>query len=167
MAASWLYIGFGTGKSWKYEEGPFTPLHKPISQMRLGLIASSGHYVHGDDPQPFGIKDMTQEEAAARIEEFFITEPTLSSIPMNTPRENLRVRHGGYDIRGVQADFNVALPLDRLQELQEEGFIGELTPNAYSFVGACSQLRLLNHTGSQWVTKFHQEQVEAVVLVPV
>lgn len=163
----WQRRGYSGRGTWNYDEGPFAPLNKPISRARLGLIASSGHFVKGDDPQPLGVQDMTQEEATARIQEFLKEAPTLSSVPFATPREDLRVRHGGYDIRGAQADPNVVLPLERLRGLQEEGLIGELAPNAYSFVGACAQTRLLNETGPEWVGLFQQEQIEAAILVPV
>ena len=152
---------------WRYDEGPFTSLKKPIAKSKLALLTSTGHFLAGDDPQPFGVKNMTQPEATARIDDFLKTEPALSAIPMDTPREKLRVRHGGYDIRGVQLDPNVALPLERLRELQKDGLIEALASDAYSFVGACSQLRLLKQTGPQWVEIFQEQAVAAVLLIPV
>jgi D-proline reductase (dithiol) PrdB len=110
---------------------------------------------------------MTQEEAMRRIGEFLSTEPTLSAIPRDTSLGDLRVRHGGYDIRGAQADPNVAFPLQRLLELEAEGVIGELAPQAYSFVGACAQTRLLKHAGPKWVEALQGQQVDAALLVPV
>ena len=86
---------------------------------------------------------------------------------MDTPNDALEVRHGGYDIRGAQVDPNVAFPLERVRELQQEGLIGELAPEAYSFVGACAQTRLLKQTGPQWVEKFQKQHIDVVVLVPV
>jgi len=156
----------GEGK-WVYDEGAFTPLRKPVAESRLVLLTSSGHFVEGDDPEPFGVKNMTQKEAMARIGEFVKTEPALSVISINTPREKLRVRHGGYDIRGAQADPNVAFPLERLLELNQEGIIAELAPEAYSFVGACAQTPLLKHTAPQWVKMLQQQPVDAAILVPV
>ena len=154
-------------KNFTYTEGPFTPLNKPISLSRLMLITSSGHFVDGQDPEPFGVENMTQQEAIKRIEEFVKAAPTLSAIPMQTPRNKLRVRHGGYDIRSAQADPNVTLPLERLLELQQDGVIGKLSRQAYSFVGACAQKRLLKKTGPQWVEMFKQQQIDAALLVPV
>jgi len=91
----WQARGYGgTVRGWTYDEGPFTALRKPISESRLTLPTSSGHFVQGDDPQPFGVQGMTQEEALGRITEFLKTEPALSSIPKDTPREMLRARHG-------------------------------------------------------------------------
>jgi len=156
----------GAGR-FSYDDSPFTPLRAPLSQLRLGLISSSGHFMDGDDPKPFGVEHMSQKEAEARIDDFLKVEPQLSVIPMDTPIEKLRVRHGGYDVRGSMADPNVNFPLDRLRELQADGKIGELASDAYSFVGAASQLRLLNHTGPEWVKMIREKEIDALLLVPV
>ena len=157
----------GGKKNFTYTEGPFTPLDKPLSKSRAGLITSSGHFVDGQDPEPFGVKDMTQQKAIERIGEFVKEAPALSSIPMETPMSKLRVRHGGYDIRSARVDPNVTFPSERLLELEQEGIIGKLAPLAYSFVGACSQKRLLTQTGPQWVETFKQQQIDVALLVPV
>ena len=130
-------------------------------------MSSSGHFVDGDDPKPFGVENMSQKEAEARIDDFLKVEPQLSVIPMDTPVEKLRVRHGGYDVRGSLADPNVNFPLSRLRELQDEGRIGELASDAYSFMGATSQLRLLHHTAPEWVKLFQEKQIKALLLIPV
>ena len=158
--------GYSSKVEWTYPEGPFQPLKRPLSQCRLVLLTSSGHFVEGDDPQPLGVKNMTQEEAVQRVKEFLKEEPKLSAIPIDTPRERLRVRHGGYDIRGALRDPNVVFPLERLREMEKEGRIGELAPQAYSFVGACAQLRLLKEAGPQWVALLKQQSVDAAILVP-
>jgi hypothetical protein len=123
--------------------------------------------VAGHDPEPFGVKEMTQEEAITRIGDFLKAAPDLSPIPFDTPEDELRVRHAGYDIRGVQADPAVALPLVPLRELQQEGTIGSLTDAAYSFVGATAQTRLLTQNGPEWVEMLRQQDVDAALLVPV
>jgi D-proline reductase (dithiol) PrdB len=150
-----------------YEEALFTPLKKPVSQLRLALMASSGHFVEGDDPRPFDVDNMSQQEAESRITDFLRAEPHLSKIPIETPEERLRVRHPGVDVRGAQADPNVNFPIALLREMQAEGKVGELFSTAYSFVGATSQIRLQKHTGPEWVRMFHENQIEAVLMVPV
>jgi D-proline reductase (dithiol) PrdB len=152
---------------WVYADGPFTRPDKPVGASRLGLLSSSGHFVDGDDPRPFGIEGMTQEEAVDRIGDFLKIEPALSAVPVDTPGERLRVRHGGYDIRGAEADPNVVFPLDRLRELQQDGAIGWLASPAYSFVGACAQTPLLKHAAPAWVARFREQRLDAAVLVPV
>ena len=152
---------------WTYDDGPFSPLPKPLSKSRLVLITSTGHFVEGHDPEPFGVKDMTQEEAVSRINDFLKAEPTLTAIPMDVPFEKLRVRHGGYDIRGVLVDPNVAFPIDHLRNFVAEGLIGEILPDAYSFVGAASQLQIISHAGPKWVDMLKTREVEVALLVPV
>jgi D-proline reductase (dithiol) PrdB len=110
---------------------------------------------------------MTQEMAVAKIMEIIKAPPALSAIPFDTPFQRLRVRHGGYDIRGALADHNVVLPLDGLRQLQAEGNIGALADTAYAFMGVCSQIRLLKQSGPQWVALLQEKEVEALLLVPV
>ena len=86
---------------------------------------------------------------------------------MDTPAEHLRVRHGAYDIRGAQADPNVAFTLERLVELRDEGVIGELASEAYSFVGAASQKRLVKQVAPRWAEMLKEQRIEAALLVPV
>jgi hypothetical protein len=163
---AWQVRGYAKPGSFAYDDRPFTPLRKPVSRSRLALLTGTGHFVEGHDPEPFGVPNMTQAEAAARINEFLKAAPVLTAIPMDTPRDRLRVRHGGYDIRAAQADPNVVFPLERLRELEREGAIGELAPHAYSFVGATSQLRLLKETGPEWAALLREQAVDAALLVP-
>lgn len=152
---------------WEYEDAPITRMSKPLSQARIGLLSTSGHFVEGDDPQPFGVTDMSQKEALMRISEFLKEEPPLSRIPIDTPREKLRVRHGGYDIRAAQLDLNTVFPLDRILELEKEGKIGEVMKIAYSFVGASSQYLLMNKAIPKWIDLLKDHGVDGMILVPV
>ncbi|WP_420641655.1 glycine/sarcosine/betaine reductase selenoprotein B family protein [Candidatus Leptofilum sp.] len=152
--------------SFAYDDAPFTPLPKPLNQLKLGLLTSSGHFVAGGDPRPFGEENMTQLEATVRISDFLREAPTLSAIPMDTPPVALRVRHGGYDIRGAEADPNVILPLAHLQTLAKDGIVGALAENAYSFVGACAQTPLRKKSAPQWAAMLKQQGIEAMVLLP-
>jgi hypothetical protein len=159
-------LSYNKPGSFAYDEAPFAPLPKPLAEIKLGLLTSSGHFVAGDDPRPFGQETMTQLEATARINDFLCEAPTLSAIPMGTPPERLRVRHGGYDIRGVHADPNVVLPLSHLQTLAAAGRIGQLADNAYSFVGACAQTPLSKKSAPAWAEMIKQQGIEAMILLP-
>ena len=155
------------GGRYTYDDAPFAPLKKPVAESKLMLLTSSGHFVDGDDPNPLGIENMTQQQAMEMISQFLRRPPDLSEIPTNTPNDKLRVRHGGYDIRAAKADLGVAFPMAHLNEFAEDGVIGEFVSPAFSFVGAAAQMQLTRKTGPMWVEKFKDMGVETAVLVPV
>jgi hypothetical protein len=157
----------GPKNPWSYDEGPFSPLGKPLSEAKLGLLTTTGNFVEGDDPAPFGMQGLTQEDTFNYIKEFAKAEPQLSRIPLDTPPERIVTRHPGYDIRAMVADRNVALPFDRLREAQTAGRIGSLLPEAYSFVGLTAQRPLLSKHAPEWAAMLQAQQVDAVLLVPV
>jgi D-proline reductase (dithiol) PrdB len=151
----------------RHDDTPIATLAKPLSECRVALLTSSGHFVDGDDPEPFGEIGMTQAQAEARIIDFIRDAPTLSSIPVDTRPDQLRVRHGGYPIAAAAEDHQVVLPIGHLRAIADEGAIGELAPTAYSFVGATSQARLRKEFAPTWAEQFREDGVDAVLLVPV
>ena len=150
-----------------YEDSAFTRPQRPVAESQVALLTSSGHFVAGDDPQPFGIDSMTQSEAEARISEFLKEAPSLSEIPVESTSDTVQVRHGGYDTRGSVTDHNVSLPIHRMRELDRDGVIGSLHSPAYSFVGACAQLPLVKKIGNEWADQLVATESDVVLLVPV
>ena len=157
----------GAVRHYVYEDRPFAPLRMPLSEARVGLLTSSGHFMAGDDPEPLGVADMSQQEAEDRISEFLRATPDLSVVDRDLPVEDLRVRHGGYDIRSVAKDHNVALPRDRMLDAAADGRIGEVSDRLYSFAGATAQGRLRKQAAPEWVSQLQRDAVDAVLLVPV
>jgi hypothetical protein len=129
-------------------------------------LTSSGHFVAGDDPEPFGVIGMTQQEAADRIKEFLRAAPTLSAIPSDTPTAGLVVRHGGYDVRSAQRDPNVVFPRDRLLEAVVDGRTGNLADTLYSFTGAAAQGRM-RAAAREWASLLHRNRIDVLLLVSV
>ena len=151
---------------WRYDDRPFTPLRKPLAESRIGLMTSSGHFVAGDDPQPFGEAGMTQQQAEARIDDFLREAPTMSAIPRDTPADRLRVRHGGYDTRSALRDYNVTFPRDLVVAAAEAGRVGEVADTLYSFPGAAAQGRV-RQLAPEWARQLHEDEVDVLLLVPV
>lgn len=149
-----------------YEDGPFTPVEKSLADSTVGLLTSSGHFVVGDDPEPFGVEDMGQDEAVRRIGEFLRATPTLSDIPSSTDVSDLRVRHGGYDIRSAERDTNVTMPIEHLRTMRDEGTIGALADSFFSFTGATSQGRLRKELPG-WIERIQEQNIDVILLVPV
>jgi len=153
----------GTAPQFQYDTAPWTPLAKPLNQVRLALISTGGVFVEGHDP--LGPNGPTQQEAVLHIQTFLRGDPALATIPRTTPGQLLRVRHPGYDIRGALRDHNVVFPIDHLKALEAEGVIGKLADEAFSFVGATSQIRLLNQHAPRWAEHLKEQGVDAALLV--
>lgn len=163
-AQSEAYAGAG---HFTYDTGPFTVLEQPVSKSRIALLTTTGHFAEGDDPKPFGMEGLTQDQVVKMTGEFGKADPTLSEIPTTATRLQTRVRHGGYDIRAARADRNTSLPIDRMLELADEGVIGEFVSPVYSFVGLTSQLRLRKQIAPEWSEKLKAAGAQGAVLVPV
>ena len=151
----------------EYDSGPFTPFTVPLAKAKLTLLTSSGHYPCDKDPKPLGIDNMSQLEAEQKIMSFLKEKPDLTEIPFSISAENLCVRHGGYDINATLQDANINFPWQRLSEFHKNGLIGILTKQAYSFIGACSQKRLLKESVPAWTKIMLEKKVQGALLVPV
>ncbi len=129
---------------------PWTPLRKPISESRLGLVASGGIYVEG------------------QIAFHFKDDISYREIDSATPIEKLRATHFAYDLSDARSDPNVVFPLDRLRELVAAGEIGSLAPRAYTFMGGIYSSRKVRETLAPAICeRLKQDEVDLALLVPV
>jgi D-proline reductase (dithiol) PrdB len=125
------------------------PLPKPLSECRLGLVASGGIYVSGQ--VAFHYRDDT----------------SLLPIPMDVPTSELRATHFAYDLTDARQDPNVVFPIDTLRGLVGEGVIGSLAANAYTFMGGIYSSRRVWEELAPRVTEcLLAEKVDAVLFVP-
>ena len=137
---------------WTINEGPppWQPLQKPLSECRLGLIASGGIYMTGQ--VAFHYKDDT----------------SFRSIPKDVKSEDLRATHFAYNLTECRQDPNVVFPIDTLRRLISEGFISELADHFYTFMGGIySARRVLEELAPKLTECLLAEKVDAVLLVPV
>jgi len=129
---------------------PWQPLVKPLSKSRLALIASGGIYASGQIA--FHYKDDT----------------SFRAIPTTVATEDLRATHFAYDLTDARRDPNVVFPIDPLRRLVAEGSIGELTENAYTFMGGIySSRRADEELAPKLVERLRAERADIALLVPV
>jgi len=129
---------------------PFTPLTKPLSECRLGLVSSGGVYQQGQ--VAFHYKD----------------DISLRVIDSNTTASELRATHFAYDLTDARKDPNVVLPLAGLSALVAEGALGQLSANAYTFMGGIySSRKVRDVIAPELAARFVRDEVDVVMLVPV
>lgn len=125
----------------------WAPVEKELKDMRVAIASAAG--IHLKTQDRFNLAGDT----------------TFREIPGDVQPDELMVSHGGYDNSDVNKDINSMFPITRLQELAEEGFIKEVAPFHYGFMGGGGdQEAFTNKTGPEIAKKLNEEGVDAVVL---
>lgn len=131
---------------------PLAPLRVPLSQARLTFVSTSGVQPRGtlpfDTVHPVG-------------------DYTFRRVPSDSSPADLEIHQLKYPTDGAHRDLNVIFPIERLQELRDEGLVGELTPSLFSFVGYNMDPGLLERTLAEDLAQAVQdEQAHLALLAP-
>jgi D-proline reductase (dithiol) PrdB len=138
-------------------EIPWTPLEKPISECRMALLSSGGIALRSE--RPFDQEGERQNP--------WWGDPGFRVIPRGTKADEIKLYHLHVDPQFAETDLNTLLPIDRLVELEADGFIGSAAPSHYSMMGYNLQpLVLLEETVPAIIRNLRDEAVDVVVLVP-
>jgi D-proline reductase (dithiol) PrdB len=132
-----------------FEPPRLTPLYKPISQSTIGIFTSAGIQLHSDRPLA------ETNDLSYRL------------IDRVVPYSDLTVAHQTPVRAWALEDLNVAFPRERLVELEAEGVIGRLAPQAVSMVGSITAFtELLQKTVPAIQREFEEQSVDLVFLFP-
>ena len=125
----------------------WAPVETEIKDMQVALITAAG--VHRKTDQRYNLAG----------------DHTYREIPGDTDTDELMVTHGGYDNADANSDINCMFPLDRLRELEKEGFVKKTAPTHFGFMGGGGdQKKLKEITAPEIVQTLQDEGVNAVVL---
>jgi D-proline reductase (dithiol) PrdB len=130
-------------------------LKKPLREARLAVVTTAAFF--RPDQPPFNTS-IRGGDCSYRI------------IPFETDLSTLGIAHriDAFDIRGIASDKNLALPLDRLKFLVQEGFIGAVAPRHFSFMGSITAPgRLITNSAPEVSRLLLEDAVDAVLLTPV
>jgi D-proline reductase (dithiol) PrdB len=134
---------------------PGSVLSKPLSAARVAGITSAGYYLPNQPPFDESLRG---GDCSYRI------------INDHAEMDALRIgnRSDAFDSSGLELDKNLALPLDRLHELALERAIGGVAPRHFSIMGSITTPgRLVSQTAPEIAAMLRQDDVDAVLLVPV
>lgn len=133
------------------DSSPWTPWRKELAESKLALVSTAGLHLRGDKPFQGG-------------------DPSFRAIPSNANASDVIQSHVsiGFDHTGFYRDINLAFPIERLRELEEQRVIGSLSRDYYSFMGAHRDpRRIIEETGPEAAELLLAEGVDLVLLVPV
>ena len=139
----------------EFDDTPWVPLGKPLSESKVALITTAGLHVRSDKPFVTDLKG---------------GDPSFRVIPSSSKPSDILQSHVsiGFDHTGFYKDMNIAFPNDRLRELVEQGVIGGVSENYYSFMGALRDpRRVVDDTGPQVAKLLKDEGVDLAFLVPI
>ncbi len=145
---------WGRGLERNELEIPWTPVKKELSNSKVGLVTTGG--VHLKDQVKFSMSDPDGD-------------PTFRRIPLGTEPPSLTITHDYYAHRDADRDFNLVMPMWRLQELRSRKVIKELHDVSYSLMGHIDGKhveRLVNETAQTIAREFKEAMVDFVLLVP-
>jgi len=152
------YIRQGYEKPYEwanFADVPFTPLAKPLSKCRVGLIGTSEVAVRFD---PATEQDPISEE------DFRGVYP----IPAATPTEKLYSRTLSFDRNATHLDdVNAFYPIDRLREAVADGRIGSMPARVYGAYNNYSQRKVLGQEAPKALNFCRQDELDAIIMVPV
>jgi len=134
---------------------PGARLRKALAESRIAVVTSAAFYGAGQEPFDPTVRG---------------GDSSYREIPDNIALETLRIGHksDAFDHSGIEKDKNIALPLDRLRELKQDGVIGEVAKRHYSLMGSITAPgRLVTATAPEIASKLAEDGVDAVLLTPV
>ena len=130
-------------------EPPLTLLSKPLSDMKIALIASGGIYAHGQ------IAFHHKDDVSYRI------------IDTETSSDQLRTSHFAYDMTPARQDINVIFPVDTLKALATNGVINSIAKRAYTFMGGIySARKVRDQLAPHFLRELQDDEVDLALLVP-
>ncbi|MEO7168600.1 MAG: glycine/sarcosine/betaine reductase selenoprotein B family protein [Spartobacteria bacterium] len=131
---------------------PLAKLSKPLSEARLAFVSTAGVQPKGtlpfDTVHPVG-------------------DYTFRRVPSDSKPADLEIHQLKYPTSGANRDLNVIFPIERLQELANEGFIGSLTKNFYTFIGYNMDPERLERTLAEEIAAaVEAENADVALLAP-
>lgn len=137
------------------EPVPCSPLVKPLREARVALVTTAG----------LRTPDQANFDSSIKM-----GDSSFRELPGDAETEKLIESHRShaFDHAGIQADRNLAFPLDRFRELVARGEVGELNHRHFSFMGSIvGPRRLIAETAPQVARMLGEDRVDAVFLTPV
>lgn len=136
---------------------PWTPLAKPLSECTVALLSSAG--IALKDDEPFDQEGERQNP--------WWGDPTYRILPKTATEKDIRLYHMHIDPSYAEQDLNCLFPLQRLQEMENNGRIGRMSPRHYSMMGyILKPEKLLRETVPAIIRNLREDMADVVVLVP-
>ncbi len=154
--APWIAQKWADSRGVTRDAPPFTPLSRPLSELKIGLVTTGG--VHHPEDEPF----LGQEKSPGG-------DGSWRKLDLPRLQHDFSITHDWYETKDATKDLNLVLPYQRLTELAEEGVIGSVHPVGVGIMGHIEgkeEQRLELVSAPEIAGLMQGEAVDAVLLVP-
>jgi len=140
--------GYARPYAWAhFDDVPFTPLKKPLSACRVGLVTTAG-----------------RPRTAGAIEMLF-AKRELYADPSDPPPPRLYTDDLSWDKKATHTeDLDSYLPVNRLAEFAAAGRIGAASPRFYGVPTDYSQRNTVERAAPQILQWCREDKLDAVLL---
>ncbi|MGY9072793.1 MAG: glycine/sarcosine/betaine reductase selenoprotein B family protein [Acidimicrobiales bacterium] len=134
------------------EPSELTTLQKPLSECRVSMLTSGG----------VSHCSMPTWDAKAR------NDFRLDTVDPEATSADFSVNDSYYDTADAEIDVNTVFPIDRLRELDAEGFIGSVGPRLWSgFMGRIYKRSHVTEVAAPALAQeLHDDDIDLFLLVP-
>lgn len=149
----------------EYTSPPDTVKVPDLTEARIALISTAG--VYPEDQKAFNVTpgEVEPEYLLQGFREMGDASFRLISLPVEPSR--LRVAYPYLDTSGAEEDINSVFPITRLQELEEESYIGSIAQVHLSFMGYLpNPAEMMSTTVESAVRLLAEDDVNLVLLTP-
>jgi len=131
----------------------------PLADARIGLLSSAGVFL-ADEQQPFDVERERREPTWG--------DPTLRIIPNDVVQSQVDATHLHINTADLLTDLDVALPIQRLDELVNRGEVGSASPEHFSVMGFQQDGAEVwrTTTGPEIAARCHAVDIDALILAP-
>src|SRR6478672_7326701 len=149
-------LGYGAPYRWAhYAEVPFTPLKKPLSESRIGLITTAAPHQPGKGDQGPG----AAYNAAAKFYTVYSGDSAAD--------HDLRISHIGYDRAHTTAtDSGTWFPLPALRRAAAAGRIGAVAARFHGAPTNRSHRVTIETDAPEILTRVREDAADVAVIVP-
>lgn len=151
----YLSLGYEKPYRWAhFDNTPFTPLKKPLSESRVTLVSTSEIAVRSWDDQRTPLE---KGEAA-----------NVYAVAADTPVAELYSQTYDFDKHATSLDdVNTYFPITRLHEAAAARRIGSVAPTLYGVYNAYSQRKTRETDAPEVLRRCRNEEVDLAILTPV
>lgn len=135
--------------TWRKPPHIAKPFDKPLSELRVGIAASTGVHLRTDEP-------------------FVLTgDSSYRIVPGDVSYEDITITHVRYPNQAAHRDLDCVFPLQTLRNMEDKGIIGEVSPVHISWMGHVPRVDVLIEVSAKEIAEiFEENQVDLVLMSP-